>query len=226
VRTLLANALLVASRLPRVGHTRATDGQRAEYEAAWSARSAARPLLPYLRWLALTQDVVFHGSATGDVAELSTVRKSRDAKAYGDREAVYASQDPVWSLFYAVLDRGAHLGSMRSASLGADQSPIGRRYFFSVDRGVGDHRLFGDGWLYVLPAAGFEHERRALGLFDTAHRTSRRPVSPLACFAVTTADFPLRRTVGRHDDSDSVARTIWRSRVRGQGAAPGFGAAG
>jgi hypothetical protein len=164
-----------------------------------------RPLVPYLRWLAQTEPVVFHGSQQRGLVRLSDERRSRDTRAYGDQTAVFASQDPVWALFFAVLRRDA-MRSTRNASLGADEGVRGRRYLFSVDT---DASIFAPGALYVLPAAGFAHEPRLAGLFDTAHRTRIGDVRPLGWFEVDPGDFPLEARTTTHTYRDSIGRTLW-----------------
>lgn len=67
-----------------------------------------RPLVPYLRRLARSQPVVFHGSQRRGLVELRDERRSRDTPAYGDQTAVFASQDPVWALFFAVPRKRLH----------------------------------------------------------------------------------------------------------------------
>jgi hypothetical protein len=164
-----------------------------------------RPVVPYLQWLAETRPVVFHGSRQRGLVELRDERKSRDARAYGDQTAVFASQDPIWALFFAVLRRDA-LRSTRNASYGPDAGVRGRRYLFSVDAAG---PLFAPGALYVLPEDGFAHEPRTAGVFDTAHRTRIGSVRPLAWFDVEPGDFPFADRTTRHNATDSLARTVW-----------------
>ena len=164
-----------------------------------------RPLVPYLRWLAQTEPVVFHGSQQRGLVRLSDERRSRDTRAYGDETAVFATQDPIWALFFAVLRRDA-MRSTRNASLGTDEGVCGRRYLFSVDT---DGSPFAPGALYVLPAAGFAQEPRLAGLFDTAHRTRVGAVRALGWFEVEPGDFPLVARTTKHTNTDSIARTLW-----------------
>jgi hypothetical protein len=161
--------------------------------------------------------VVFHGTEYPDLVELSTRRRSRDASVYGDRTAVYATQDPVWALFYATLIRRPHLHAMRCGTLGVDASPLGRRYFFSVTVEPPADRLFRAGWMYVVPDDAFEHELPAGGLIDTAHRVHDGPVRPLARFPVRPDDFPLAHRVTRQRGTGSMLGTMlktWRSGLR------------
>ena len=210
-RQVFARSLLAASGLPRCP---AADGDRPVAPVTWrhpadGPTPAPGPLLPWLFQLAETRAVLFHGSAHRGLVELSDVRRSRDMTSYGDQRAVFASQDPVWAMWFAILRRGSGLVSTRNASLGADAGVRGRRYLFSVNA-TGER--FGPGALYVLPDAGFAHEPRLAGLFDTAHRTHIGPVRPLAWFEVGPEDFPLLDRVGAHREDERMARTFWNGR--------------
>ena len=209
LRAAAARVALPALGLPRTPHTSSGHaGWPTTFrDPADGPTSAPRPLLPYLRWLAETQPVVFHGSRHRALTELKDERKSRDTRTYGDQTAVFASQDPVWALFFAVLRRDT-MRSTYNGSLGVDAAVRGRRYFFSVDGGP---ELFTRGALYVLPDEGFVHEPRLAGLFDTAHRTRRGSVRPLAWFEVEPDDFPLIDRTVRHSGGQSVARALWKS---------------
>jgi hypothetical protein len=211
-REALARSLLAVSGL---AHCPDEDGPRPVAPTSWrdpaeGPTPTPRPLVPYLRRLAETRPVVFHGSRHRGLVELSDERRSRDASAYGDQQAVFASQDPVWALWFAVLRRREDgLVSTRNASLGADAGVRERRYLFSVN-GTGER--FGPGAVYVLPAVGFAHEGRLAGLFDTAHRTHLGRVRPLAWFEVEPDDFPLIDSVIVHREGESMARTLWNVR--------------
>ena len=170
------------------------------------------PVAGYLRWLGVHREVLFHGSRRGGLAELRTTRESHDASAFGDQQAVFATDDPVWALFFAVLERTDGFTSTRNATIATSAAPLRRRYFFSVNDGVPHGGDTGPGWLYVLPQAGFEYEPPRLGVLHTAQWVSRAPVRPLAAIAVAPADFPFADRIGRHRDGESILRTIWRAR--------------
>src|SRR3954447_7766077 len=124
------------------------------------------PRLDFLRWLGEHRDVVFHGSPRNDLTELSTERRSSDATEWGNQAAVYASNDPVWALYFAVLRRDAGWTGTRNGTLGFDGE---RRYFFVHNRGSRSPDLFGPGSLYVLPPSTFEPQPLLGGAIDTAH---------------------------------------------------------
>lgn len=51
----------------------------------------------------LSRDVARH-EPSFDVLE--PIRRARDTTQFGDRQAVYATSDPVWAMFFALLRRG------------------------------------------------------------------------------------------------------------------------
>jgi hypothetical protein len=176
------------------------------------------PRLDFLRWLAENRPVVFHGSPRDDLRELSTERQSRDATAWGDQQAVYASSDPVWAIYFACLRRDRGFTGTRNGSLGrAGGSLYPRRYFFLHNRGSALPDRFGPGSLYLLSPRTFVADRPLAGGIDTAHLVSHEPVRPLARIEVTPADFPFGNSIRYYRDREP----IWVSLLRaGSGPAP------
>ena len=111
---------------------------------AGGAGSIPEPRLDFLRWLAANRPVVFHGSPRDDLTELSIERRSRDKTAWGDQEAVYASSDPIWAIYFAGLRRDRGWRGTRNGSLGAAGGPLYPRwYFFVHNRGSASPDRFG-----------------------------------------------------------------------------------
>ena len=160
--------------------------------------------LDFLRWLGQARGVLFHGSQRNDLVELSTERKSHDATEWGDQQAVYASSDPVWAIYFAVLRRDNGWRGTRNGSMGIGDR---RFYFFVHNRGSQSPDRFGPGSLYILPSETFVAEQ---WLVDTAHLVSHVPVEPLARIDVTPEDFPFRDRIGYYRDREP----IWISLLR------------
>jgi hypothetical protein len=223
VRKFLVTWLLRHSRLPEVpvpvvdGATERAYREFTEAHLDGGAGPAVLtleppgPLLGYLQWLATRRDVVFHGTRQGGLEELRTQRETRDASAFGDQVAVFASDDPVWAMFFSVLRRGGDFRGTRNGAMSTADEPLRRRYFMSVNAEVapGDEKT--DGWLYVLPKDGFESEPPLYGHVHTSHWVSRRPVRALGRFAVAASDFPV--PIVRHARGESQLRTVWRARL-------------
>ena len=187
----------------RAGYAEAADAL-----LAGEAVDPPEPRIEFLRWLGSSRPVVFHGSPHGDLEELSTERKSRDATAWGDQTAVYATTDPVWAIYFATLRRDDGWTGTRNGSLG-----VGRRrfYFFVHNRGSESAERFGPGTLYLLAPDGFEAQPPALGIVDLAHLVSRVPVRPVARIAVTPADFPFRDRIGYYRDREPIWVSMFRA---------------
>jgi hypothetical protein len=161
------------------------------------------PRLDFLRWLAEHRPVVFHGSPRDDLRELSTERRSRDSTAWGNQQAVYASADPVWAIYFACLRRDRGWTGTKNGSMGRAGGPLyPRRYFFVHNRGSASSARFGPGSLYLLPPAGFVADEPFAGVIDTAHLVSRKPVAPLARIDVGPEDFPFRDRVGYYREHE------------------------
>jgi hypothetical protein len=182
---------------------------KAGFEAAADALLAGEtvavpePRLDFLRWLAETRAVVFHGSPRDDLRELSTERQSRDATAWGNQQAVYASGDPVWAIYFACLRRDAGWTGTRNASLGQAGGPLyPRRYFFLHNRGSASPNRFGPGSLYLLSSSSFVSDEPLAGALDTAHLVSHEPVRPLARLDVTPDDFPFADRIRYYRDGE------------------------
>ena len=165
-----------------------------------------------LQWLAQTRPLLFHGSRRGDLDVLEPIRLSTDATEFGNQQAVFATSDPVWAIYFATLERGAGFRSTRNASLGVPGRPFPRWYFFSHNPEATPEGRFGEGWVYVVPRDSFQAER--VGLFDSAHWASIEPIVPVGRVPVSAADFPFAASIGTHRDSDRMFGTILRAAAR------------
>lgn len=147
------------------------------------------PRTEFLRWLAQHRNVLFHGSGRDDIRVLEPIRLSSDTTAFGNQQAVYATDDPVWAIYFATLRRHAPFGTRNGsiAVAGADLYP--RWYHFSVTAPLDRQTRFGPGWLYVLPRDSFTPQPAVLGVLDTAQWVSPVSVEPVVRIPVTPEDF-------------------------------------
>jgi|1186.fasta_scaffold116380_1 hypothetical protein len=224
MRASLVWGCLRLARLPSLSPPVVTPEAEARFAAAADELLAGgpaaipEPRLEFLRWLAESRPVVFHGSPRDDLRELSTERQSRDTTAWGNQQAVYASTDPVWAIYFACLRRDRGFAGTRNGSLGRTGGPLyPRRYFFAHNRGSASPDRFGPGSLYLLSPRTFVADEPLAGVIDTAHLVSREPVTPLARIDVTPGDFPFRDRIRYYRNREP----IWISLLRaGSGPAP------
>ena len=191
-----------------IGTPRERPGWAAAGEALLRGEEAAlpEPRVDFLRWLAATRPVAFHGSQRDDVTELSTERTSSDTTAWGNQTAVYASSDPIWAIYFAVLRRDGGFRGTRNGALRA--GPL-RLYFFAHNREAESPERFGPGTLYLLPSGTFEAQPSVLGI-DPCHLVSHVPVQPLARVPVTPEDFPFRDAVVHYRQREPIWVSMFR----------------
>lgn len=173
------------------------------------------PKADFLRYLVSHKDVLLHGSNRGDV-DVLLPRRQLDF-AGSSMNAVFASGDGVWPIFFAVLDSDRFRGSMRNGCfVTADGQGAERRfYFFSINREMLQQHPWTDGMIYVLPRAPFRQTSRGAIRFD--EWASEEPVQPLAGLRVSPADFPFLPNVTGHDEREPTYVSWLRYRQRQRG---------
>jgi hypothetical protein len=222
-RGTLARLILRASGLPSLAPVVVAPEREAvlhgladRVEAGDGDAAVGTPLakIDFLRWLTARRDVLFHGSARSDLEALEPIRLSRDTTEFGNQQAVYATDDPVWAIYFAILRRDSPFGT-RNASMGVAGSDVYPRWYtFSLLPPIDLPARFGPGSLYVLPRAPFRSEPPQLGLIDTAQWVSTESVRPLARLDVGPGDFPFLRLVGPYSEREPMLLTMLRTAAR------------
>lgn len=160
--------------------------------------------LPQPKWWFLHRAVqrgyLLHGTNETAIAEFRT-RQTFDAY---DRpvDAVFASDDAVWPMYFAVVNRaGIDYGYINWCVHARGTS----RYVFSIG---GDPRAAGSwtqGVVYLLPRATFRETPASREL------VSERPVRPRAKLVVAPADFPFKEQTLGHGAGDTPNRVVLRN---------------
>ena len=186
------------------------------------------PLHEFLQYATATDRFLFHGSNSAVIDEFVPVRRSMeigDATGRGNQTGVYATDDALWALFYAVVDRERLRGGMRNMAVvfhDAEGDSL-HLYGFSLHHESLAAAPWTEGALYVLPRDTFRQQAVAPGAL-TAEWVSPEPVRPLARLRVRPQDFPFRDDVQGHDDSAILRvgelRREWLQAVRGAISAP------
>lgn len=214
MKTRLARTLLRASGLPSLNPIVASVGSEPRASAAVDALiehgevSASCSLTPLLRWMAQERGLLFHGSRRSDIDMLEPIRLTTDTTTFGNQEAVFATSDPVWAIYFATLDRSDGFTSTRNGSIGLVGSLYPRWYFFSHNVGASGSDRFGRGWLYVLPRDGFQEQPPVLGVLDSAQWASPSAATPIARIPVGPEAFPFADWVVPHRLDERILTTL------------------
>ena len=156
--------------------------------------SPPRDVVGYLDYLADLERFAFHGSNRSDITELSIERESTDRRSFGRQQAVYATPDPHWAAFFAMVDRG-NTQSIRNASVSFSSASRTRWYQREVVVRDPDKPFVREGFLYVLPRETFRPEPKVVGILDTAQWVSSVPVRPLFVLRLDPVSYPLARHI-------------------------------
>lgn len=162
------------------------------------------PKWQFLCYLSEQRAFVLHGSPSGEIA-IFEPRQSSDLHAFGAQKAIYAAADGIWPMFFAILDRQLHPGSIINACLRVEhpRGHIGEpHYFFSVQAEPLARNPWTPGWVYILPRDSFINEEVIPRGADTwvyiAQVASLQPVKPVARLWVEPMDFPFLAQVRPH----------------------------
>jgi hypothetical protein len=159
----------------------------------------------FLCGLAERREIAFHG--TGDPSiESFEPREPIDFAPFGQQRAVFATTDPIWAMFYAIVDReGFGLAINNGALLllddeGRDGLPY---YYFSITEAALPKEPWRTGYVYFLPAETFVAQPTATYAGRAARipqLASPVPVTPFARLQVAPGDFPFLTQIRGHDD--------------------------
>jgi hypothetical protein len=155
----------------------------------------------FLRYLVAHHPVLLHGSNHADIDEL-TPRPQTDFDG-NPVNAVFATGDGVWPMFFASVDQATFRGSMRNGCFVVDTFDEPKRYyFFSVYKAWLAQNAWCNGTIYVLPKATFRKSDTNAIRFD--EWISEAPVRPLMKLPIAPSDFPFLSRVAGHNERESI----------------------
>jgi hypothetical protein len=171
-------------------------------------RAPNAPVWAWLSWLCDTQGFVAHGTGQADIT-IFEPRQSNDVGWFGNRKAVYAASDALWAMFFAIMNRPTVPMTIVNAAINVRlHDTLEPRYFFGASRAALERGAFRDGWVYLLPAAGFEREPGGTRLgvtFESHHHACLEPVRPAFRVAVRPSDFPFLERIHAYDEEALAA---------------------
>jgi len=180
----------------------------------WIDYRLAAPKWQFLSWLCQARKLVLHGSQNMGL-EIVEPRKALDIRAFSAQDAIYATTDGIWVIYFAIIDRKNFKLSLFNSCLDVHLSPeqvLGPLYFFSVTHSALIQNPWRPGAIYILPREAFEREpaQQIMGAEVVfPHWISPKAARPVAKLRVEPQDFPFLAQVHGHDDEkiDRLAAT-------------------
>jgi hypothetical protein len=167
------------------------------------------PKWQFLSYLCQSKNLVLHGSQNLAINEIEP-RKALDIRAFSAQEAIYATTDGIWVIYFAIVDRQRFQLSLFNSCVtvripsGPELGPL---YFFSVTQTALVQNPWCDGAIYILPREHFtqeapQHMQGAEVIFP--HWVSAQPSHPVARLRVGPQDFPFLAQVHGHNEEKLV----------------------
>jgi hypothetical protein len=163
------------------------------------AYDAAAPKQDFFRHLVEQRQVLLHGTGDGTIEQFEPRRQTDFDNEWTN--AVFATDDPIWPIFFAVVNRPI----VRSLINGCSRRYGPSHYYFSIGADPRRDDAWRSGWIYVLPRQTFRlHPSGPEWLSPVA-------VRPLARIRVEPADFPFLGDVTQHRLGEPPGRAVVRA---------------
>ena len=134
----------------------------------------------FLSTVAERREIAFHGTGDPNIDSFEP-REPIDFAPFGHQKAVFATTDPIWAMYYAILDRDRYRLTLNNGCIqlvDGEGRPGVPHYYFSITGDALPEQPWRTGYLYFLPAGTFVAQPAA----TYAGRTARVPqlASPVA----------------------------------------------
>lgn len=169
------------------------------------------PKYRFIQYIESKKPVIMHGSNNKGILEFETRRQTLFNGQYV--EAVFATRDGIWSLFYAVFDRSKLVDNFRNACLKV-AGTNSKYYFYSLTRETIDANPWTSGMVYFLPQESFENANSSIISID--EWISKTPVIPITKIEVEPHDFYFLDKVSCHKAKESMVTSWFLYKLRTQ----------
>ena len=192
--------------------------KQATFDDLWQSTSEGSYIdyhIPYPKWeflsyLCESRELVLHGSQNSVIDKVEP-RQASDIRTYSNQNAIYATTDGIWVIYFAILDRKKYpemslFNSCLQARVSTDQlsEPL---YFFSISQTVVIKKPWCNGVIYILPRQKFIQEapQQIMGVeVIFPHWISTSPTKPNAMIKVGPEDFPFLEQIHGHNEEKLI----------------------
>jgi hypothetical protein len=170
--------------------------------------SSSFPKQRFIQYIARNKNVLLHGSNNGLIQKFETRRQTLYNGDYVD--AVFATKDGIWPVFYATLDKSKLHGNIRNACL--DTRKGEKFHYFSISQESSLNNPWTNGMIYFLPIDTFQKASNEIVSFD--EWVSKVSVIPLARMEVEVKDFYFHTKVSVHKSNEPLYKTWIMHKIR------------
>ena len=175
-----------------------------DVDAILRARGNVTPW-QFLCGLADCREIAFHGTGDPNIESFEP-REPVDFAPFGQQKAVFATSDPIWAMFYAIVDRDRYPLTLNNGCIllmDAEGRPGLPHYYFSITRNALHRRPWRTGYVYFLPTESFVEQPAGTYAGHVARipqLASPAAVTPFARLQVAPNDFPFLAQIRGHED--------------------------
>jgi hypothetical protein len=172
------------------------------------------PKYKFLQYISNNKKVLFHGSNNPLIHTFEPqVQTLFDGKI---DKVVFATKDPIWSIFFAVLSKKSLIGSIRNGAMSANRKQ--QYHFYSLTKQTFMNKPWTNGTVFLVPEQSFRQISSGSLQFD--EWICRETVIPIAKIEVEPKDFYFLKLVSFHKESESIIKSWflykWRLLITGR----------
>jgi len=203
------SAIIYSILLHRVVNQPFSEAEASAFDAIISAAGddgqlqydLSYPKYRFIDYLVERHQLVAHGTNQMNIQEFENRRQTLYDGTVAD--AVFASRDGRWAIFYAILDRSKIAGNFRN---GCFRSPKNDRYyFFSLTKPTFDNHPWTEGSVYFLPSQPFVRLSKGRTYFD--EWTCNHPIRPVYRLTVNPEDFGMFDWIAIHKPDEPMVKS-------------------
>ncbi|MFC5472285.1 hypothetical protein ACFPPD_26730 [Cohnella suwonensis] len=166
------------------------------------------PKYRFIDYLIQEKNFVAHGSNIKDIELFETRKQTLFNGEYVN--AIFATKDGIWPIFYAILDRSKVVNNFRNGCFKALNNK--KYYFFSLTKKTLDKDPWTTGVIYFLLSESFEQTNKTRVHFD--EWISRQETKPVLKLDVSKEDFEYINKISTHKPKESIIITWLLYKIR------------
>ncbi|MEH7224805.1 hypothetical protein V7112_13430 [Bacillus sp. JJ1566] len=159
------------------------------------------PKYKFLYYISQNKPIVFHGSNN----KLIDSFEPREQTLFNGKiaTAVFATKDSIWSIFYAILEKGKISGNIRNGSLSTNNQKT--FHFYSLTKSTALNNPWTSGMVYFLPEDSFLYLGK--GTIHFNEWICKKTVLYIAKLEVEPIDFYFLNKVATHHPEESIFKS-------------------